>query len=54
MIIRGWRNVVPTRESKSFLYTHPDISDVQVIGVPAKRYGEEVMAWSSCARARTP
>jgi fatty-acyl-CoA synthase len=33
------------REIEEFLYTHPDISDVQVIGVPSERYGEEVMAW---------
>jgi fatty-acyl-CoA synthase len=44
MIIRGGENVYP-REIEEFLYTHPDISDVQVIGVPSARYGEEVMAW---------
>jgi fatty-acyl-CoA synthase len=44
MIIRGGENVYP-REIEEFLYTHPDISDVQVIGVPSERYGEEVMAW---------
>ncbi len=44
MIIRGGENVYP-REVEEFLYTHPDISDVQVIGVPSARYGEEVMAW---------
>jgi fatty-acyl-CoA synthase len=44
MIIRGGENVYP-REVEEFLYTHPDISDVQVIGVPSERYGEEVMAW---------
>jgi fatty-acyl-CoA synthase len=44
MIIRGGENVYP-REIEEFLYTHPDISDVQVIGVPSQRYGEEVMAW---------
>jgi fatty-acyl-CoA synthase len=33
------------REVEEFLYGHPDISDVQVIGVPSERYGEEVMAW---------
>ena len=44
MIIRGGENVYP-REVEEFLYTHPKISDVQVIGVPDERYGEEVMAW---------
>ena len=44
MIIRGGENVYP-REIEEFLYTHPDIVDVQVIGVPDMRYGEEVMAW---------
>jgi fatty-acyl-CoA synthase len=33
------------REIEEFLYTHPDIADVQVIGVPDEKYGEEVMAW---------
>ena len=44
MIIRGGENIYP-REVEEFLYTHPDVSDVQVIGVPSERYGEEVMAW---------
>ena len=44
MIIRGGENVYP-REIEEFLYTHPDIIDVQVIGVPDARYGEEIMAW---------
>jgi fatty-acyl-CoA synthase len=44
MIIRGGENVYP-REVEEFLYTHPDIADVQVIGVPSEKYGEEVMAW---------
>ena len=44
MIIRGGENVYP-REVEEFLYTHPAVSDVQVIGVPSARYGEEVMAW---------
>jgi fatty-acyl-CoA synthase len=44
MIIRGGENVYP-REVEEFLYTHPDIVDVQVIGVPSEKYGEEVMAW---------
>jgi fatty-acyl-CoA synthase len=44
MIIRGGENIYP-REVEEFLYTHPDIADVQVIGVPSEKYGEEVMAW---------
>ena len=44
MIIRGGENIYP-REVEEFLYTHPDIEDAQVIGVPSARYGEEVMAW---------
>jgi fatty-acyl-CoA synthase len=44
MIIRGGENIYP-REIEEFLYTHPGVSDVQVIGVPSERYGEEVMAW---------
>ena len=44
MIIRGGENVYP-REIEEFLYTHPKVSDVQVIGVPDERFGEEVMAW---------
>jgi fatty-acyl-CoA synthase len=43
MVIRGGENVYP-REIEEFLYTHPDIQDVQVIGVPDDRYGEELMA----------
>ncbi len=44
MVIRGGENVYP-REIEEFLYTHPDIVDAQVIGVPDQRYGEELMAW---------
>jgi fatty-acyl-CoA synthase len=44
MIIRGGENVYP-REIEEFLYAHPDVADVQVIGVPDDRYGEEIMAW---------
>jgi fatty-acyl-CoA synthase len=44
MLIRGGENVYP-REIEEFLYTHPDVADVQVIGVPDARYGEEIMAW---------
>src|SRR5678815_2004093 len=44
MIIRGGDNIYP-REIEEFLYTHPKVSDVQVIGVPDTRYGAEVCAW---------
>ena len=44
LIIRGGENVYP-REVEEFLYTHPKIRDIQVIGVPDAKYGEEVMAW---------
>jgi len=43
MIIRGGENISP-KEIEDFIYTHPDVSDVQVIGVPDKDYGEEIMA----------
>ncbi len=43
MIIRGGENIYP-KEIEEFLYTHPDVSDVQVIGVPDEQYGEEIMA----------
>jgi fatty-acyl-CoA synthase len=44
MVIRGGENVYP-REIEEFLYRHPKIQDVQVIGVPDARYGEELCAW---------
>ena len=44
MIIRGGENIYP-REVEEFLYGHPMVADVQVIGVPSEKYGEEVMAW---------
>jgi fatty-acyl-CoA synthase len=44
LVIRGGENVYP-REIEEFLYTHPDIEDVQVIGVPDEKYGEEICAW---------
>jgi fatty-acyl-CoA synthase len=44
MIIRGGENIYP-REIEEFLYTNPQIADVQVVGVPDLKYGEEVMAW---------
>ena len=43
MIIRGGENIYP-KEIEEFIYTHPDVKDVQVIGVPDKRYGEEIFA----------
>ncbi|WP_082964558.1 AMP-binding protein [Mycobacterium sp. E796] len=43
LIVRGGENISP-REIEEFLYTHPDVVDAQVIGVPDERYGEEVMA----------
>jgi fatty-acyl-CoA synthase len=44
MIIRGGENIYP-REIEEFLYSHPKIVDIQVIGIPDGVYGEEVMAW---------
>ena len=44
MVIRAGENVYP-REVEEFLYTHPDIEDAQVIGVPDEKYGEEICAW---------
>ena len=44
MVLRGGENIFP-REVEEFLYTVPGISDVQVIGVPDAKYGEELMAW---------
>ena len=44
MVIRGGENVYP-REIEEFLYRHPKVQDVQVIGVPDERYGEELCAW---------
>ena len=44
MIIRGGENLYP-KEIEDFLYTHPQISDVQVVGVPDERYGEEAYAF---------
>jgi fatty-acyl-CoA synthase len=44
MVIRGGENVYP-REIEEFLYTHPDILDAQVIGVPDVKFGEELMVW---------
>jgi fatty-acyl-CoA synthase len=44
MVIRGGENIYP-REVEEFLYAHPKIADIQVIGVPDAKYGEELMAW---------
>jgi fatty-acyl-CoA synthase len=44
MVIRGGENLYP-RELEEFLYSHPAVSDVQVIGVPDRKYGEELCAW---------
>lgn len=44
MIIRGGENVYP-RELEEFFFTHPAVADVQVIGIPDARYGEEIVAW---------
>ena len=53
MIIRGGENVYP-REVEEYLYAHPDIADVQVIGVPDAKYGEEIMAWVTLREGATP
>ena len=44
MIIRGGENISP-REIEEFLYTHPAVADVQIVGLPDERFGEEVCAW---------
>ena len=53
MIIRGGENIYP-REIEEFLYTHPDIEDAQVIGIPDDTYGEEVCAWVRMKAGRDP
>ncbi|GAA2812696.1 AMP-binding protein [Kitasatospora paracochleata] len=53
MVIRGGENLYP-REIEEFLYTHPDILDVQVIGVPDAKYGEELMAWVRMREGAAP
>jgi fatty-acyl-CoA synthase len=53
MVIRGGENIYP-REVEEFLYQHPDIEDVQVIGVPDQRYGEELCAWVRMRPGATP
>ncbi|WP_063019795.1 AMP-binding protein [Nocardia niwae] len=53
MVIRGGENIYP-REIEEFLYTHPDILDAQVIGVPDPKYGEELMAWIRMREGAAP
>ncbi|MGH3579450.1 MAG: AMP-binding protein, partial [Mycobacterium sp.] len=53
MVIRGGENVYP-REIEEFLYTHPDIDDAQVIGVPDQKYGEEICVWIRMKPGRRP
>src|SRR3954454_11417479 len=53
MVIRGGENIYP-REIEEFLYTHPDIEDVQVIGVPDQKYGEELCAWVKMKQGADP
>ena len=53
MVIRGGENIYP-REVEEFLYTHPDIADVQVIGVPDEQYGEELAAWMKLRAGAEP
>jgi fatty-acyl-CoA synthase len=53
MVIRGGENLYP-REIEEFLYTHPDILDAQVIGVPDEKYGEELMAWVRLREGASP
>jgi fatty-acyl-CoA synthase len=53
MVIRGGENIYP-REIEEFLYTHPDIVDAQVIGVPDDKYGEELMVWLRLREGATP
>ncbi|WP_330249384.1 AMP-binding protein [Nocardia sp. NBC_00565] len=53
MVIRGGENIYP-REIEEFLYTHPDILDAQVIGVPDPKYGEELMVWIRMKDGATP
>ncbi len=53
MVIRGGENIYP-REIEEFLHTHPDVEDVQVIGVPDERYGEELCAWLKLREGAEP
>ncbi|GAA1749850.1 AMP-binding protein [Aeromicrobium alkaliterrae] len=53
LVIRGGENIYP-REIEEFLLQHPDVIDVQVIGVPDAKYGEELMAWLRVREGATP
>lgn len=53
MVIRGGENIYP-REIEEFLYSHPDIADVQVVGIPDEKYGEELCAWIRMRDGREP
>ncbi len=52
MIIRGGENIYP-REVEEFLYTHEKIQEVQIVGVPDERLGEQVCAWIKCHEGQT-
>ena len=53
MIIRGGENIYP-REIEEFLYTHPQVADVQVVGLPDEKFGEEICAWIRVKPGQTP
>jgi fatty-acyl-CoA synthase len=53
MIIRGGENIYP-REIEEFLFTHPDVSEAQVFGIPDDKFGEEVCAWIVPRAGRAP
>jgi fatty-acyl-CoA synthase len=53
MVIRGGENIYPS-EIEEFLHTHPDIEDVQVVGVPDEKYGEELCAWVTMRSGARP
>ena len=53
MVIRGGENIYP-REIEEFLYTHPDVLDAQVVGIPDPKYGEELVAWIRMREGATP
>jgi fatty-acyl-CoA synthase len=53
MVIRGGENIYP-REIEEFLYGHPQVQDVQVVGLPDARYGEELCAWIIPRPGQTP
>jgi fatty-acyl-CoA synthase len=53
MVIRGGENIYP-REVEEFLYGHPSVTEVQVVGVPDERYGEELCAWIKLRNGAEP